>query len=226
MTINKAATPWPTDAFYGQRLLGTGTLWGDLETANGVYNWSTLNKFVSDAQAHGVDLIYTFVAVPQWASSNPNDTSCVSWDGSCDPPSDLNSDGTGSDAQWDNFVTAIATHVGTAIKYWEIWNEPNSPSYANPKTWTFAQWVRMTKDARQIILSINPQAVIVSPGIVPGASWLTSFLAAGGGSYVDVIGFHGYSNPAEALLSLIAPMQAAMTKGGAGSLPLWDTEGG
>ncbi len=48
MTINKTTTPWPVDTFNGQRLLGTGTLWGDLETANGTYNWTVLNKFVSN----------------------------------------------------------------------------------------------------------------------------------------------------------------------------------
>jgi hypothetical protein len=226
MTINKATTPWPTDTFYGERLLGTGTLWGDIETANGVYNWSTLNKFVADAQSHGVDLIYTFLGVPRWASSNPNDATCSSWNGACDPPSDLNSDGTGSNAQWDTFVSAIATQVGTKVKYWELWDEPNSANYANPKTWTTAQWIRMAQDMRQIILSINPNAVIVSPGTIPGVSWLTSFLAAGGGQYVNVIAFHGYANPPESVVSLITPVQAAMQAGGAGSLPLWNTEGG
>jgi hypothetical protein len=225
MTINKATTPWPTDTFYGQRLLGTNTLWGTIETSNGVYNWSLLNKFVTDAQTHGVDLIYTFLGVPQWASSNPSDTSCTSWAGSCDPPNDLNSDGTGSNAQWDTFVSAIATQVGAKVKYWELWDEPNVAGYANPKTWTAAQWVRMAKDARQIILGINPNAVVVSPGTAPGTSWLTSFLAAGGGNYVDIIAFHGYANPPESVVSLlITPVQSAMTAGGVGSLPLWDTE--
>lgn len=224
MTINKTTTPWPTDTFYGQRLLGTGTLWGDLETANGVYNWTVLNKFVADANSHDVDLIYTFLGVPQWASSNPSDASCSSWAGSCDPPNDLNSDGTGSNAQWDSFVTAIATEVGTSVKYWELWDEPNVAGYANPKTWTAAQWIRMASDARQIILSINPSAVILSPGTAPGTTWLTNFLAAGGGSYVDIIAFHGYANPPESVVSLITPVQAAMQTGGVGSLPLWDTE--
>jgi poly(3-hydroxybutyrate) depolymerase len=224
MTINKAGTPWPTDTFYGQRLLGTNTLWGNIETANGTYSWTTLNKFVSDAQSHGVDLIYTFLGVPQWASSNPNDTSCSSWPGSCDPPNDLNSDGTGSNAQWDAFVTNIATQVGTKIKYWELWDEPNNAAYVNPKTWTTAQWIRMASDARQIIRGINPNAVILSPGIAPGTTWLTNFLAAGGGNYVDVIAFHGYANPPETVVSLITPVRAAIAAAGVSSLPLWDTE--
>ncbi len=223
MTINKATTPWPTDTFTGQRLLGTNTLWGILETADGVYSWTTLDKFTANAQTHGVDLMYTFLGVPTWASSNPNDTACNSWPGSCDPPNDLNSDGTGGNAHFDTFVTKLAAHVGTTIKYWEVWNEPNVIGYAN-KNWTPAQWVRMAKDARQIILAANPNAVIVSPGIAIGTSWLTNFLAAGGGSYVDVIGFHGYANPPESVLSLITPVQSAMATGGVSSLPLWDTE--
>lgn len=225
MTINKAATPWPTDTFNGERLLGIGALWGNLEpTTDGQYTWTALDKFVNNAKAHGVDLIYTFLGVPQWASSNPSDSTCSSWAGSCDPPNDLNSDGTGTNAHWNIFVAAIANHVGTSVKYWELWNEPNVLSYANKKTWTTAQWIRMAADARQIILGINPNAVIVSPGIASGTSWLTNFLAAGGGNYVDIIGFHGYSNPPESVLPLITSVQSAMGAGGVGSLPLWDTE--
>ncbi len=224
MTVNKTTTPWPTDTFYGQRLLGTGTLWGDVETANGTYSWTTLNKLVSNAQKHGVDLIYTFLGVPQWASSNPSDASCSSWPGSCDPPNDLNSDGTGSNAQWDSFVTKIATQMSPQIKYWELWDEPNVAGYANPKTWTTAQWIRMASDARRVILGINPSAVILSPGTAVGTTWLTNFLGAGGGNYVDVIAFHGYANPPESVVSLITPVRAAMAAGGVSSLPLWDTE--
>ncbi|HEY6768127.1 MAG TPA: Ig-like domain-containing protein [Candidatus Sulfotelmatobacter sp.] len=227
MTINKANTPWPTDTFSGQRLLGTNTLWGNIETNNkGVigYTFTSLDKFVTTAQAHGVDLIYTFLGVPSWDSSNSSDASCISWAGSCDPPNDLNSDGTGSNAHWIAFVTNITNHVGTKIRYWEIWNEPNVNGYANSKTWTAAQWVRMAKDARQIILANNPNAVIVSPGIAAGASWLTNFLAAGGGSYVDIIGFHGYANPPETVISLVTPVRAAMATAGLNSLPIWDTE--
>jgi hypothetical protein len=223
MTINKTTTPWPTDAFYGQRLLGTGTLWGNLETAEGVYNWTTLDKFVANAKTRGVDLIYTFLGVPQWASSNPSDATCTSWNGSCDPPNDLNADGTGTDLHWINFVKAIAGRE-TSIKYWELWNEPNVLGYANKKTWTTAQWIRMASDARPLILSANPNAVILSPGIAHGTSWLTSFLAAGGGNYVDVIAFHGYANPPEAVLPLITAVQSAATAGSVSSLPLWDTE--
>jgi hypothetical protein len=117
--------------------------------------------------------IYTLARTPSFASFNPTDTTCsyyvaggtgASAGGQCDPPSDVATNGTGADAFWKTWVTAIAQHVTNAsyiagtgayagtphtpIRYWEIWNEPDTSSYWNG---TYAQLVRMTEDARCII---------------------------------------------------------------------------
>jgi hypothetical protein len=173
-----------------------------------------------------VDVIFTFVGVPAWASSNPNDTTCAYWSGACDAPNDLNTDGTGTNKHWKDFVTAIAAHTGSSIKYWELWNEPNISGQAN-KNWTSAQWVRLGNDARSIILATNPSAQFLSPGvaITSNTNWLKSFLTAGGTNYADIVAYHGYAVPPEVEVSEITSIQAAMLVGGASSKPMWDTEG-
>src|SRR5579871_3871127 len=138
--------PWPQVSFGSLRLWDTATNWNQINIANGVYDFSLLDQWLSTANQHGVqDLLYTFGKTPQWASSRPNDQRCANdWGpGACDPPDDLNPDGSGSDQHWKDFVSALATHVGTSIKYWEIWNEPSS---SNHWTGTVAQMVRMAQD--------------------------------------------------------------------------------
>ena len=136
--------------------------------------------------------------------------------GQCAPPSDL--------SVWDNYLRAIVTHAAGKIRYWEIWNEPQSTEdYCGD----IPTMVTMAQHASRIIKSIDPNALILSPAANggPGPAWLASFLAAGGSNYVDVIAFHGYwSAQAEDVVGVIANFKAAMVANGAAGKPMWDTE--
>jgi hypothetical protein len=191
------------------------------------------------------DVIYSFTKGPAWASSQPNaECEKPNWArnkgwhpdtrGSCAAPADLNSDGSGTDKHWKDFVTAIASHAkngdGAHIRYWEIWNEPNHPTFW---TGTFAQMARMSRDAATIIKGIDPQALIVSPPVglnESGLDWLDGYLAAGGGDSADIIGFHGYVHTgrerpsATTLIGGVERYRRILAKYGQSSKPLWNTE--
>jgi hypothetical protein len=129
------------------------------------------------------DVLYTLWRVPKWASSNPDDTACdyatqgSTFTGECDPPTDLNPDGTGSDQIWRTWVQNIAQHVNDPIYlqtharvgYWEPCNECyRSPTLTPQYTathyayrGTYAQLVRMMQDARCIIVG-NPNDAITA----------------------------------------------------------------
>jgi hypothetical protein len=200
--------PWPgicCDIKFGtMRLWNSGVPWYLLNPAPNVYDWSTLDIWLQDAQQNGVDVLYTFGELPSWASSDPNDQFCAAYQedpGSCDPPKDLNADGTGTDQIWKDFVTAIVTHAAGKIHYWETWNEASNagrPGVKGVGQWkgTIAQMVRMARDARQIIHGVDPSAVVLSPSTrvdIPSDNvWLRKYLAAGGGKYAQAIAFHGY----------------------------------
>jgi hypothetical protein len=221
--------PWPTSKFGTLRLWDTSTTWAEINTAPGVYGWSVLDHWLSMAQSHGInDFMYTFGKTPQWASSNPSDASCLpDWGpGACDPPDDLNPDGTGTDQHWKDFVTAVATHSGGKIRYWEIWNEPLD---AQEWTGTAAQVATMAKDARSIILSIDPKAVMLSPP--SEGTWFRQYVAAGGVRYADVVTFHGYPgarcgafpDPAN-VINRVNGIQTILSAAGITGKALWDTE--
>jgi hypothetical protein len=207
-----------------------------MNTADGVYDFTTLDRWISTAQANNADLIYTFGQTPAWASSNPT-LVCGNSNvplGSCAPPSDLNSDGTGTNKHWKDFVTALTIHAAGQIKYWEIWNEPTVPGYWQGNN---SQMIRMAQDAYTIIKSIDPSAVVTTPtpstGINGVANWMGPYLALGGGKYADIISFHGYSwktTPgvwpiAEDIVPLIDNLKAVLVTYGQTDKPLWCTEG-
>lgn len=215
---------WPTVPFGALRLWDTGTNWFELCSSASNCNFAPLDNWINVANAKGIDdIIYTFGHTPTWASSTPSDATCSGIAGACWAPSDLKSDGTGTDQLWKNYVTAIATHVGSRIQYWEIWNEPYLAKYWKG---TNAQMVRMAQDARSIILSVNPNAKILSPSGNP--AWLGGFLAAGGGPSIDIFNVHTYpgSNGPEFVLTTLNNEKAAMKQYGQQNKPLWADEGG
>jgi hypothetical protein len=156
---------WPSVSYGMQRFWDSPPLqWPYLNTASGVFDFTNLDSDLALAYSKGaMDGMYTLARTPPWATSDPTDTSCSytgtdsgDGNGECDPPIDLNADGTGTNAIWKAWITAIAAHVNSPgytashahIKYWEIWNEPDTMLF-----WTgsFAQLARLTEDANCII---------------------------------------------------------------------------
>jgi polysaccharide biosynthesis protein PslG len=226
--------PWPAVPFGTVRLWDASVAWYQINTGDGVYDWSVLDGWLAKAQSGRQSVLYTFGNTPRWASSHPQDSKCVPVAGSCDPPNDLNSDGSGSDQHWKDFVTAIAMHSQNSptahISAWEVWNEP----YASWEwTGTYAQMIRMASDATEIIKRIDPNATILSPSFLfnwdYSLNWLKGYLAAGGGRYADVIALHGYphqgnNNSPENMIPLLQRFVALLQEYGQGSKPIWDTE--
>ncbi len=259
--------PWPTVPFGGLRLWDTATGWAQIQTTqNGQPDWSNLDGFVSASQAHGVDLLYDLARTPAWASSNPTDSSCAystsaeGGPGQCAPPADLNSDGGGTNQDWINWVTAVATRYKGQIKYYEIWNEWNATLFWKG---TPQQLVRMEQDARCVVegppsglscnpnstftqTAIDPSARIITPSPVGSASTLsavqdnlntyfgTTVGGHPGGTFADIIGFHGYVSTgksgtcpiAEDVITVIDDMNSAIVSAGETGKPWFDTEDG
>lgn len=242
MHINRRGTGYtlPTIPFGGYRTIDSyGTLWQLVETSNGVYDFGKLDTRLADAQAAGVDVLYTIYTTPAIHSSAPTDATCSEGPGACDPPNDVNADGSGSDASLIAFLTALVNHVGTQIQYYEVWNEANISSEWNG---TWPQLVRMAQDARTTILAVNPNAKLLSPSFAeftyPSAAakeaayLATSVNGSTGSQAADIINFHGYTmTPAlpvpipEYEVVNLNNLRADLSSTDLAK-PLWDTEWG
>jgi hypothetical protein len=80
--------------------------------------------------------------------------------GQCDPPTDLNSDGSGTNLYFRNWVGALGSHVSPASGYtathaqivdYEVWNEPDTNQFWSAKYGTYDQLMRMEQDAYFLI---------------------------------------------------------------------------
>jgi len=258
--VNHTHTPMPNVPVGSVRMWDDETSWAQVNTAPGVFDWTTFDSRVEMALGANADILYDLARTPGWAQCANNDASCGSANptitcnyaglageggpGQCFPPNDLKVDGSGANQHWIDWVTAVAARYKGRIKFYEIWNEPSIPAMWQG---TNAQLVRMTQDARCIIVGtgcnsqsnytqtgIDPSAHITSPGFVAAPAMhlttaLDNYLKAGGGTYVDVIAFHAYvgyspDQPELVVTQADSVKSVALTNGQQGK-PVFNTEG-
>jgi hypothetical protein len=195
--------PWPKVSFQVLRTWDhwPGVSWADLNPSQAVFKWSNLDAVVDAAVSHGVDLVYTFGYTPSWVLSNPTD---------------------GGMKAWQTFVTEIVSRYQGRIRYWELWNEPNVEAFWGGTT---AQLVTMASCAYGIIRNAGGAVLSPAPQGMNAHLWLDDYFAAGGGSFTDVVSFHGYVHGApELIVSLVTDIRAVMARHGLSGAELWDTE--
>ena len=254
-TSTKPTTPAIKESFFGADFNGFGTWpptdgqsqvatlgaihlwddgvkWGQINTSAGVYNWATLDNWISKAQAQHLDVLYTIGDTPEFAGSIPPlPTHCLTPTSySCSAPKDVKTDGTGTDANFSAFITALVTRYKGQIAYYELWNEADCTCYF---AGTQAQLVRMGKDAAAIIRSHDPAARILSPSAHGGtmASWFQGYIQAGGAPNFDIVDVHmrgagPLNTTPESFLTVYADVEAQLTANKLTKLPVWDGEHG
>lgn len=236
-----------------------------MNPSNGTYNFGTFDQWMLRAQSSGQDVMFTAFLTPSWASSRgkncvsvgspagclgPPNTSCafnsIYGPGLCDPPNDINCDGSGTDQHFINFVNALLNHVGPGkIKYWEMWNEPNVSKEWNadadcPSTPHANQLIlaRMAHDLRTTVSASDSNALFTTPAATNSltnvSTWMNGYFTyTNGASFADIIAFHGYIQTGqcpsdcpipEHVLTLIGKVKAVIPSGQQ-SKPLFDTEG-
>jgi hypothetical protein len=223
MTLHNysTTTPWPSIPFASLRTWDTAASWSDINPAPNTYVWSNLDALIDLAQKHRVDLVFTLGRTPRWASASP-DTRSANGPGRCAPPADIR--------YWEEFLRAIAVHAGGKIKYWETWNEPQSPD-SQYYCGDVLTMVQLQRRVYEIVKMIDPRAMVLTPSPVGGygPAWMARFLAGGGGNYADIMNFHGYMAPgadAELIIGTIAKFKEIFAEHGQATKPVWDTEAG
>jgi hypothetical protein len=174
--------------------------WNDINKWNGGYDWSALDAYVNTVRSKGKDIVYTFGYPPSWAGY----------------PTANNL------GPWISFVKAIVARYCNTIKYWEVWNEPNS---TNSWPGTTADMVAMAKAAYPIIKSGGGIVVSPAPQGSYGYRWLADYFSKGGNTYTDIVAIHGYTfTTPETIVPLIQNVRNTMATYGLSGKTLWDTE--
>lgn len=193
------------------RLWDDGVKWSQVETSNGSFTWTKLDYVVNTLVTNGslpipMTITYTVGSTPQWAgacsaAADPSvclpgpvgsgfggGTQCASpSDYSCLPPSDVNSDGTGTDTFFQTFIGNVMNRYPNKIAYYETGNEWDSGNFwcstsavsaCGGSTASLKRAVRMAWDAKQLAACISPSSKTISASFHVGTalSWFANYL--------------------------------------------------
>jgi Glycosyl hydrolases family 39 len=217
-SYNNRITQWPDVPFGAWRLMDAYVDWYELEPKKNEFNFTRLDQYVAIAQQKHVKLLLPLVGTPSWASARPTEIKGNNPVSTAAEPRDID--------DWCNFVRTVATRYKGKIEAYEIWNEPNEDIF-----WTGSidKVVDMSREAFQIIKSVDPTALVVSPSctVESGLQYLDDFLKKGGGKYSDVIGYHFYvrAQPPEAILDMATRVKQILRANHVNQ-PVWNTEAG
>lgn len=209
----KLALPWPSTPIGTWRLWDQdGTTWANLEPEKGKWDFAALDQAVKDAETNNAEIVLTLGQSPTWAAARPLDSS-YNGAGAPSEPRDMK--------DWTNYLTKVATRYKGRIFHYEVWNEPNDPTFY---TGSVAKLVEMTKLANATLKQVDSRNRLIgaSPYVV---GYLQEYLTRAR-DHVDIVGYHIYNDPPEDDARIFADLRAVMVNQGLSGKQLWITEGG
>jgi Beta-galactosidase len=182
--------------------------WADLEPQKGHFDFERYDGIVDLLKKNDIQVLallhYNAAWEPQW--NTPPDT-----------------------ALYVKYARTTVRHFKSRIKYWEIWNEPDSRIYWSPqddmKTYTL-----LLKESYQALKEEDPTCKVVLGGLTEGGPFaLRSIYRLGGGPFFDIVNIHPFANPLapnaiKQVRGIYLSTMKVMEQFGDGSKPIWFTE--
>ena len=218
-----STTPWPYTPVYSWRVITEETAWEGLEPRKGEWHFEKLDQAISKAEMHGAEVLLTLGYPAPWAATDPEMARKNMGDAQC--PRDME--------DWRNYIQTLVRRYKGRIKFYELMNEPlfteTDGNSSHKRYFPVARMIEMASVAKNEIMKIDQVAKIVSmspDGEINGIKRIDAFLKAGGGKFIDIVGFHYYARTAEDIPSLVAETRKVMQRYGLENMPLWNTESG
>lgn len=174
-----------------------------------------ISRWVDEARARGLNVLGTFWATPGWAGGHR----------SAAPDPD----------QYARAAQFVAGELRGRVSAWQVWNEPNHPSFYSGTATDYAALVRAAYPAFK---AGDPDALVVVGGpSYNDTPWLSEVYTAGISGAYDVMSTHPYMGPADLppdtpdtgtiwTINHVRAVHDLMVRNGDGHLPIWFTEFG
>ena len=186
-------------------------LWSDIEPQRGNFDFTKYDCIVGLLRAKGIHILGILHYSTDWASA------CGKWN--C-PPSE--------NKLFIKYATRVIQRYKGQVKYWELWNEPDSPTYWNQQD-GLKSYCALLKEVYIAAKQVDPECKILNGGIANGASSVNHLYDNGAKDYFDILNVHFFQNPLhpgaiKAVENYPKLVYKIMQRNGDGNKKIWITE--
>lgn len=195
---------------------GVGTvrmdfLWSDIEPEQGRFLFEKYDRIVDALSRNNIAILGLLDYSADWASS------CGRWNS---PPKDF--------SLFVNYASKVIQRYKGRVKYWELWNEPDSSIYWEPQD-GLKSYCRLLKEVYIEAKKIDPDCKILNGGLASGLSSVNRLYDNGAKDYFDILNLHTFDNPLNpgAIKAVTAYPKLAykiMSRNGDAHKQIWFTE--
>ncbi|HEY6736858.1 MAG TPA: hypothetical protein VI322_04045 [Candidatus Saccharimonadia bacterium] len=190
------------------------------------YNWSDYDRIINTIGRYGLQSLVVIDYTPAWARPD----GCTS--DKCLPA---------DPAAYGRFAAAVASRYGSRVRNWEIWNEPNSAQFSQPRADPSA-YTALLSAAYHSIKAVQANSTVITAGLSPASTdnsnmsppdFINGIYAANAKGNFDAVGHHPYSYPFTAANAFkgsawdqLSTIRSIMVQHGDGAKSMWVTEYG
>ena len=204
--------------------------WDTLEPAPGDFDWTAADRVIAAITDARLVPVVVLDKSPAWArDERDRDTP----DGRHAPPADV--------TDYARFAAAVATRYGAAVRYYQLWNEPNVAPHWGARHIEAAGYAQLLKAGATAVRQADADAVILLAALAPTTDrghtaqdevyFLQRLYAAGAAPYFDAAAVQPFgfgSAPDDprvdrAILDFRRTLlvRRAMINAGDGATPIW-----
>ena len=192
--------------------------------------WQQYDRIVALAPEYGLELVVRLDQPPPWTRKDNTV--------SRSPPDDF--------SDYGDFVAAVADRYKGQVRYYQIWNEPNT-FLEWGRTPDAAEYVRLLEIASRRARAVDPEVIILSAALSPtlgspdgknesDLTYLQKMYNAGAKDYFDIASAQGYglwtgpgdrrADPSQVNFSRVQLLRAIMVRNGDERKAIWLSEMG
>ncbi len=186
-------------------------LWEGIEPEPGKFKFDKYDEIVDLLSQNNINILAILNYSADWAKS------CPEWN--CPPK---------ENKLFVNYAVRVIAHYKNKIKYWEVWNEPDSRTYWSNQD-GLKSYCALLKDVYIAAKQIDPDCKILNGGLANGLASVNKIYDNGGKGYFDILNIHIFESPLNAgsIKRVTAYPKLAykiMTRNGDGHKKIWVTE--
>ncbi|MBN2831068.1 MAG: endo-1,4-beta-xylanase [Candidatus Omnitrophica bacterium] len=152
-------------------------LWQDIEPEKGCFDFEKYDQIVKVFSENNINILGLFNYSIDWAAL------CGGWNS---PPKD--------NRLFVNYASQVIKRYKDKVKYWEVWNEPDSAVYWSEQD-GLKSYCALLKDVYIAAKKVDPECKILNGGLAQGLASVNRLYDNGAKDYFDILNIHFFESP-------------------------------